>query len=144
MFRMCAEGHLERDVGNVYLKGGAAAALLLTSAAHLAACAGPFESGMVGLSASEFNRAYATGYDVAAAERCGTSIDAGLVRNNLVEAMKREGLDDDTVIKAGQTFDKTRAEFTRKLQSRPEYCVTEYAVPRETLARYEKGEFSAR
>ncbi len=119
------------NVGNVYQRP-AGAALVLAVAAHLAACAGPFESGMVGLSASEFDRAYAAGYDVAAAERCGAPVDAGLVRNNLVEAMKRD------------TFDKTRAEFTRKLQSRPEYCVTEYAIPRESLARYEKGEFSAR
>jgi hypothetical protein len=131
------------NVGNVYQRP-AGAALVLAVAAHLAACAGPFESGMVGLSASEFDRAYAAGYDVAAAERCGAPVDAGLVRNNLVEAMKREGLDPDTLDKAGRTFDKTRAEFTRKLQSRPEYCVTEYAIPRESLARYEKGEFSAR
>jgi hypothetical protein len=130
-------------VGNLY-RGRTGATLILAAAAHVAACAGPFESGMVGLPASEFDRAYAAGYDVAAAERCGAPVDAGLVRNNLIEAMKREGLDAVTVDKAGRTFDKTRAEFTRKLQSRPEYCVTEYAVPRESLARYEKGEFSAR
>jgi CRISPR/Cas system-associated exonuclease Cas4 (RecB family) len=99
---------------------------------------------MVGLPGSEFERAYAAGYDVAAAERCGAPVDAGLVRSKLVEAMKHEELDAVTVDKAGRTFDKTRSEFTRKLQSRPEYCVSEYAVPRESLARYEKGEFSAR
>jgi CRISPR/Cas system-associated exonuclease Cas4 (RecB family) len=130
-------------VGNV-CRGRAGTALVFASAAHLTACASSFDSGMAGLPASEFDRAYAAGYDVAAAERCGVPVDAGLVRNNLVETMKREGLDAANVDKAGRTFDKTRAEFTRKLQSRPEYCVTEYAIPRESLARYEKGEFSAR
>ena len=130
-------------MGNVY-QGPTGATLILAAAAHVAACAGPFESGMVGLPGSEFERAYAAGYDVAAAERCGAPVDAGLVRSKLVEAMKHEELDAVTVDKAGRTFDKTRSEFTRKLQSRPEYCVSEYAVPRGSLARYEKGEFSAR
>jgi hypothetical protein len=98
----------------------------------------------VGLPPSDFERAYAAGYDVAAAERCGQAVDAGLVRHNLVEGMKQQNLDPAIVEKAGRTFDKTRTEFTRKLRSRPDYCVTEYAIPRERLAQYEKGEFSPR
>ncbi len=112
------------------------------AALPLAACAGPDGSAVVGLPAAEFNRAYAAGYDVAAAERCGASVDAGLVRYNLVEDVKRRGLDDAVSDKAGRAFDKTRSEFNRKLQSRPDFCVTEYAVTQDTLARYQKGEFS--
>lgn len=119
-----------------------AAAVLLP--AHLAACGSTGDSGMVGLPPSEFERAYAAGYDVATAERCGQPIDAGLVRHNLVESLNQQNLDPATIEKAGRTFDKTRAEFTRKLRSRPEYCVSEYAIPRERLAQYEKGEFSPR
>lgn len=128
----------------VKLRSGFGAALVGHLAAHLGACGGAGDSGMVGLPPSEFERAYAAGYDVAAAERCGQPIDAGLVRHNLIVGMKQRDLDPSTIEKAGRTFDKTRAEFTRKLRSRPEYCVTEYAIPRERLAQYEKGEFSPR
>ena len=99
---------------------------------------------MMGLPPTEFQRAYAAGYDVAAAERCGQAVAAGRVRHNLVEAMKQQNVAPEIVEKAGRTFDKTRAEFTQKLRSRPEYCVTEYAIPSERLAQYEKGEFSPR
>ncbi len=98
---------------------------------------------MVGLPAEEFERAYAAGYDVAAAERCGAAVDAGAVRHALVTDAERRGQGADIAGKAGRTFDKTRAEFTRKLKSRPDYCVTEYAVTPEQLAQYAKGEFSA-
>ncbi len=111
---------------------------------HLAACGATGDSGMMGLPPTEFQRAYAAGYDVAAAERCGQAVDAGRVRHNLVEGMKQQNVAPELVEKAGRTFDKTRTEFTQKLQSRPEYCVAEYAVPAERLAQYEKGEFSPR
>jgi hypothetical protein len=132
------------DGGNIQLRRVIGAAFGAVVATHLTACGGPGDSGMVGLPPSQFERAYAAGYDVAAAERCGQAIDAGLVRHNLIAGIQREGMDPVIVEKAGRTFDKTRAEFTRKLQTRPEYCVTEYAVPRERLAQYEKGEFPPR
>jgi hypothetical protein len=110
--------------------------------ALMAACAG--SSAVVGLPSQEFDRAYAAGYDVAAAERCGEPVDSGLVRHNLVEDVKRRGLDASVADKAGRTYDKTRSEFARKLRSRPEFCVTEYAVARETFAQYQKGEFATR
>ncbi len=97
---------------------------------------------MVGLPADEFERAYAAGYDVAAAERCGAAIDAGAVRHALVTDVERRGLAPGIADKAGRTFDKTRSEFTRKLKSRPDYCVTEFAMPPEQLAKYIKGDFS--
>ena len=109
----------------------------------LSACAATVGSAIVGLPAEDFDRAHVTGLDIAAAERCGVTVDAGGVRANLVEDTKRRGRDDATAEKAGRAFDKTRAEFTRKLQSRPEFCVSEYAVAPETLALYRKGEFSA-
>jgi hypothetical protein len=109
----------------------------------LTACAGSGGSAMVGLPAEEFDRAYAAGYDVAAAERCGAAVDAGHIRHALVEDVKRRGADPTVADKAGRAFDKTRSEFTGKLQARPDYCVTEYAVPPERLAQYNKGEFSA-
>ena len=112
-------------------------ALLLT------ACAGQGGSAVVGLPSEEFGRAYTAGYDVAAAERCGQAVDPGRVRHNLVEDVKRRGLDPAIADKSSRAFDKTRGEFTRKLQSRPDYCVTEFAVSQETLAEYQKGEFSA-
>jgi hypothetical protein len=98
---------------------------------------------MVGLPADEFERAYAAGYDVAAAERCGAAIDAGAVRHALVTDVERRGLGSDIAGKAGRTFDKTRSEFTRKLQSRPDYCVTEFAMSPDQLAKYAKGDISA-
>jgi hypothetical protein len=98
---------------------------------------------MVGLPAEEFERAYAAGYDVAAAERCGAAIDAGAIRHALVTDVERRGNPPGTADKAGRAFDKTRSEFTQKLHARPDYCVTEYAVPKERLAQYAKGEFSA-
>ena len=116
---------------------------LLAGCALTAACTAPGGSAVVGLPPEEFNRAYAAGYDIAAAERCGETIDAGVVRYNLVEDVKRRGLGDGIADKTGHAFDKTRSEFARKLQARPDYCVTEYAVSRDTLALYRKGEFSA-
>lgn len=113
------------------------AAVLLTG------CAGSGGSAMVGLPAGEFERAYAAGYDVAAAERCGAAIDAGAVRHALVTDAERRGLAPGIADKAGRTFDKTRSEFTRKLKSRPDYCVAEYAISPEQLARYKQGDFSA-
>ena len=98
---------------------------------------------MVGLPAAEFDRAYAAGYDVAAAERCGAEIDAGLVRSNLVEGAKRRGLTESAADKAGRAIDKTRSEFRRKLLGRPEFCVSEYAVSSDTLAEYQKGQVSS-
>ncbi len=115
----------------------------LAGSALLSACTGPGGSAVVGLPPDEFNRAYAAGYDIAAAERCGEPIDAGLVRYKLVEDIKRRGLGDAVADKAGHAFDKTRSEFARKLQSRPDYCVTEYALSRDTLAQYRNGGFSA-
>lgn len=108
----------------------------------LIACTGFSPDAIVGLPADDFQRAYAAGYDVAAAERCGEALDAGLIRYRLVEDAKRRGLTDADADTAGRTFDKTRAEFSRKLQSRPDYCVAEYSVSRETLSLYQKGEFS--
>ena len=61
----------------------------LAGCALLAACTGPGSSAVVGLPPEEFDRAYAAGYDIAAAERCGETIDAGLVRYNLVQDIKR-------------------------------------------------------
>lgn len=119
---------------------GANRAAVLVSAL-VAGCAGT--SAVVGLPPEEFERAFAAGYDVAAADRCGDAVDAGLVRYHLVENAKRRGLDEAAADKAGRAFDKTRSEFARKLQARPEYCVTDYAVTRDTLALYQKGEFSA-
>lgn len=115
----------------------------LAGCALIAACTMPGGSAVVGLPPEEFNRAYAAGYDIAAAERCGEPIDAGLVRYNLVQDAKRRGLGDEIADKTGRAFDKTRSEFARKLQARPDYCVTEYAVSRDTLAHYRQGEFSA-
>jgi hypothetical protein len=115
----------------------------LAGCALIAACTAPGGSAVVGLPPEEFNLAYAAGYDIAAAERCGETIDAGLVRYNLVEDVKRRGLGDGIADKTGRAFDKTRSEFARKLEARPDYCVTEYAVSRDTLALYRKGEFSA-
>lgn len=120
-----------------YLAAAPVAALLLS------ACAGSVGSGMVGLPAEEFERAFAAGYDVAAAERCGAAIDAGAVGHALVTDVERRGHPPGIADKAGRTFDKTRSEFTQKLRARPDYCVTEYAVPPERLAQYAKGEFSA-
>jgi hypothetical protein len=60
-----------------------------------------------------------------------------------LEDAKRRGLGDEIADKTGSAFDKTRSEFARKLQARPDYCVTEYTLSRETLALYRKGEFSA-
>lgn len=128
----------------VHLRTGLAAAAAGLLTVHLAACGATGDSGMVGLPPTEFQRAYAAGYDVAAAERCGRAVDAGRVRHNLVEGMKQQNVAPEIVEKAGRTFDKTRTEFTQKLRSRPEYCVTEYAIPSERLAQYEKGEFSPR
>jgi hypothetical protein len=99
-------------------------------------------SGVVGLPADEFERAYAVGLDVAAAERCGDAVDAGLVRYGLVESAKRRGQPDSIAEKVGRAFDKTRAEYTRRLTKAPEFCVAQYNVSRETLALYQKGEFS--
>ncbi len=113
------------------------------AATSLSACAATFGSAVVGLPAEDFDRAYLVGLDIAAAQRCGVTVDAGGVRAHLVEDAKRRGRDDATSEKAGRAFDKTRAEFARKLQSRPEYCVSEYAVAPETLALYGKGQFSA-
>jgi hypothetical protein len=98
---------------------------------------------MVGLPPEEFERAYAAGYDIAAAERCGAALDAGAVRHALVTDVERRGHPTGIADKAGRAFDKTRTEFTQKLHARPDYCVTEYAVPPERLAQYAKGEFSA-
>jgi hypothetical protein len=106
-------------------------------------CAGSGGSGMVGLPASEFERAYAAGYDVAAAERCGAAIDAGAVRYALVTDVERRGLTSDIADKAGRTFDKTRSEFASKLKSRPDYCVTEFQMSPEQLAKYNKGDIAA-
>lgn len=117
--------------------------VFLLAAMLQSACAGSVGSPVSGLPADEFNRAYAAGYDIAAAERCGAAVDAGLVRYNLVEDVKRRGLDPALADKSGLAFDKTRAEFARKLKARPDYCVTEYTVTGATLAQYQKGEFSA-
>lgn len=106
-------------------------------------CAGAGGSGMASLPAEDFERAYAAGYDIAAAERCGAVIDAGAVRHALVTDAERRGLGPELAAKTGRTFDMTRTEFTLKLKSRPDYCVTEYAVSPEQLAQYAKGEFSA-
>ena len=59
------------------------------SALAVAAC-GSDGSGVVGLPAEDFDRAYTAGLDVAAAERCGAGVDAGLVRYNLVEDASAE------------------------------------------------------
>lgn len=115
----------------------------LAGVALLSACTGLGGSAVVGLPPDEFDRAYAAGYDIAAAERCGEIIDAGFVRYNLVEDVKRRGLGDAVADKAGHAFDKTRSEFARKLQGRTDYCVTEYALSRDTLAQYRRGDFSA-
>lgn len=119
------------------------AILASLAAVLLTGCAGSGGSAMVGLPADIFDRAYAAGYDVAAAERCGAEIDAGHVRHTLVTDIQRRGLDPGIADKAGRAFDKTRSEFTGKLHARPDYCVTEYAVSPELLAQYQKGEFSA-
>ncbi len=113
----------------------------MVAAVLLAACANG--SAMVGLPAEDFERAYAAGYDVAAAERCGAAVDAGRIRHALVEDVRRRGGQPPVADKAGRTFDKTRSEFASKLQARPDFCVTEYAVTPERLAQYDKGEFSA-
>jgi hypothetical protein len=106
----------------------------IAGCALIAACTASGGSAVVGLPPEEFNRAYAAGYDIAAAERCGETIDAGLVRYNLVEDVKRRGMGDGIADKTGRAFDKTRSEFARKLQARPDYCVTEYAVARHSCA----------
>jgi hypothetical protein len=113
----------------------------LTACAALTGCAAG-GSGGVGLPAYEFEQAYAVGLDVAAAERCGDTVDAGLVRYNLVENAKRRGQPDAIAEKAGRAFDKTKAEYTRRLAKTPEFCVSQYNVSSETLALYQKGEFS--
>lgn len=115
----------------------------LVACGVLAGCGAMTSSAVVGLPKEDFDRAYAAGYDVAAAEHCGAAVDPGLVRHNLIQDMKRRGLSDDLADKAGRAFDKTRAEFARKARSKPDFCVTEYAVSPETLALYQKGEFSA-
>jgi hypothetical protein len=97
------------------------------SALAVAAC-GSGGSGVVGLPAEDFDRAYTAGLDVAAAERCGAGVDAGLVRYNLVEDAKRRGLAADVAEKSGRAFDKTRMEFAQRLAQRPDYCVSGYAV----------------
>lgn len=122
---------------------GRTAYLVPLAAVLLTGCAGSGGSGMVGLPAEEFERAYAAGYDVAAAERCGAAIDAGAVRHALVTDAERRGQEPGVADRAGRAFDKTRSEFTRKLHARPDYCVTEYTVSPELLAQYQKGEFSA-
>jgi hypothetical protein len=129
-------------MGSAGHKFGQAQLAAFATCTLLAACAGSGSSAVVGLPDEEFQRAYAAGFDVAAAERCGEDIDAGLIRYKLVESVKKRGLGDTVADKAGRTFDKTRSEFANKLQSRPDYCVSEYAVSRETLALYQKGEFS--
>lgn len=118
--------------------GGRFYAACLLSAA-LSGCGGA--SGIPGLPAPDFERAFAAGLDVAAAERCGSGVDAGLVRHNLVENSKRRGLSGSEAEKAGLAFDKTRQEYGAKLASDPAYCVRAYADGQDRLARYQKGDF---
>lgn len=109
----------------------------------LTACTAGDGPAVAGLPSDAFERSYAVGYDVAAAERCGETIDAGAVRYRLVENLKGRGYDEATAEKGGRTFDKTRAELTRKLKTQPEFCVSQYALSPEALALYRKGEFPA-
>lgn len=113
-------------------------------ACALAGCAGADPgSGVVGLPADEFQIAHNAGLDVAAAEHCGTAVDAGLVRHRLVEEARRRGLPDEVAEKSGRAFDKTRSEFSRRLAKTPGSCPSGPAVSAETLAQSGKGEFSA-
>jgi hypothetical protein len=118
-----------------------AIASAVVACAALTGCAAG-GSGVVGLPADEFEQAYAVGLDVAAAERCGDPVDAGLVRYNLVENARRRGQPDAIAEKAGRAFDKTKAEYASRLAKAPEFCISQYNVSRETLALYQKGEFS--
>ncbi len=96
---------------------------------------------MPGVPEADFERAFTAGLDVAAAERCGAPVDAGLVRYNLVEDAKRRGLPAGQADKAGVAFDKTRAEYSQRLQADPSFCATGYTPVPERLALYQKGEF---
>lgn len=107
--------------------------------AAMAACSA--SSGIPGLPTPEFARSFAAGLDVAAAERCGESVDAGLVRYNLVEYGKRSGLPAHQAEKAGLAFDKTRSEYAHKLAADPAYCTRDHTPTQERLALYQKGEF---
>lgn len=110
-------------------------------AVMIAGCAGG-SSGVVGLPAADFERAYKAGLDVAAAERCGAAVDAGLVRYNLVEDAKRRGMPPEVAEKSGRAFDKTRSEFALKLAKKPDYCIRNYNVSAAQLALYQNGQFS--
>ena len=138
----CVSRAIAVTVRTVRRRVGVRLAMAGLAASGLSACAENIGSAVVGLPAEDFDRAYVAGLDIAAAQRCGVAVDAGVVRINLVEDAKRRGRNDATAEKAGRAFDKTRAEFARKLQSRPEFCVSQYAVSPEALALYRKGEFS--
>lgn len=131
--------HASMTAGRVYPRNLPALALACLIAAVLMGCGGT--SGIPGLPEAEFNQAFAAGLDVAAAERCGTQVDAGLVRHNLVETVKRRGLSSNQAEKSGLAFDKTRNEYSAKLAKDPAYCVRAYADAQDRLARYQKGDF---
>lgn len=106
-------------------------------ACTLAACAGTDPgSGVVGLPADEFQIAHNAGLDVAAAEHCGSAVDAGLVRHRLVAEARLRGTPDEVAEKSGRAFDKTRSEFSRRLAGTPGSCTSGPAV---TLAPSAKG-----
>lgn len=108
-----------------------------------AACSSAPQSGIPGLPDADFERAFQAGLDVAAAERCGGSLDGGAVRYHLVEDAKRRGLSDAVADRAGVAFDKTRSEYAQRLAGQSAFCVSSYVAPEARLAGYAKGEFPA-
>lgn len=121
---------------------GAGPFALASLVAALSAGCAAGTSGVPGLPSEEFDRAYRAGLDIAAAERCGVPVDAGLVRYNLVEDSKRRGVTPEIAEKSGRAFDKTRAEYRLKLYRKPQFCVSEYDVSVSQLTLYQQGEFS--
>jgi hypothetical protein len=103
------------------------------------ACSSP--DGGTGLQPSQFDLAFAAGLAVAAAERCGLAVDAGRVRYEIVQSLLKSGADETLAERAGRAFDKTRSEYSDRLASRPDYCVTEFEADPDRLLAMEEGRF---
>jgi hypothetical protein len=96
---------------------------------------------VMGLPKAEFDRVFAAAIDVSSAEHCGTKVDAGLVRSNLIAAQTQRGLPIGQVESSGLVFDKTRNEYKGRIASQASFCSTDFKPELSQIAAYEKGNF---